>query len=150
MDATTDPRPPVPGERPRRATVVNDQLAPVTIPSPMPAMFAQVLAAHDGDTLRVFVWKWGDTYAIWSRARLARINAPELGTLAGAASLAFVHAWLGTADQLVQWPFIVYCQALDNYGRPLIELWRRSDGANLSSELLRAGHATPYPVKGHV
>lgn len=122
------------------------ELAPVSMPSPTPAFFAQVTGVHDGDTLRVFAWKWDDGYAIWPRVRLARINAPELATPAGKIAQAFVAAWV-VSDPAVTWPFVVYTQARDNYGRPLVTLWRRSDGACLNDDLVASGNAVPYPAK---
>src|SRR5258706_16057809 len=102
-----------------------NELAPATMPSPMPAFFAQVTGVHDADTLRIFAWKWDDTYAICPRVLLARINAPDLATPSGKIAQAFAQAW-EVSDPAVVWPFVVYTQARDNYGRPLVSLWKRA------------------------
>lgn len=120
-------------------------LIPALMPIPQPAFFGRALRVVDGDTLELDVWKWDETHAIWGRARLALVNAPELPTPPGLVARAFVVSWLASADPVQRWPLIVYTQARDNYGRPIVAVWRRSDGANLSADLLASGNAVPYP-----
>lgn len=101
----------------------------------------RVLRAIDGDTLLCHMMCPCCRVTSEQRVRLARIDAPELrGRDRAAAESA--KRWL--SDRLKgqhvllsvtrQWP--------DKYGRVLAEVIHL--GQNISNELMRAGHATPY------
>lgn len=78
------------------------------------------------------------------RCRYAGLNAPELKTDAGKVAASFVEKWLGdaaTASQGAYYPLLIESHLLDNYGRPLVTIWRRDTGACLNDDLLSSGNA---------
>jgi endonuclease YncB( thermonuclease family) len=129
----------------------------MSVTRPMPADLrcyrASVLSTHDGDTFTGRLELLPNLFHE-GRVRLARCNAPELGTDAGKAAAAFTAAWLNGSPWPINaalqwratapaWPLIIRVIAYDNYGRVLGEVFRPLDGRNLSDDLLASQHAVP-------
>lgn len=101
---------------------------------------AQVLRVVDGDTLELF-YNLGFNLRRTARARLAGVNTPEVfgvdprkaGAGEGQRASAWVAAWVaaGSNGFAGSWPFLVECQGFDKFGRDLVDVRRRSDGAAL-------------------
>jgi endonuclease YncB( thermonuclease family) len=82
--------------------------------------------------------------------RLARINCPEVHGAtkdAGDAATAFTMAWvlLHSGHTLAPYPLFATTSRTDDWRRYIAEVVCPVDGANLSSDLLAAGHAVPWP-----
>ena len=107
---------------------------------------AQLTRVVDGDTIDMIVDGGMHSRRI-ERLRLLRVNAPEMKSPtyeAGHVAKAYVEAWMAegaTGD----WPYVVETHKSDVFGRYLAEVWRLSDGANLSDALLDSGNAVAYP-----
>lgn len=116
---------------------------------------ASIVGFHDGDTMYLdvrfvmldqeWIMKGLPDNLPKVRYRYARINAPEIATPEGKASLAALMERVGplpapcfigstTASRFVR----------DNYGRILVET-QLPDGTNLSDWMLTNGWASPYP-----
>jgi len=111
---------------------------------------ATLLSLGDGDTFHVLI----DTIVAYAhfKVRLARVNAPEASAPGGPAATAFLAAWLPPPSLLIPaaqaWPLRVQVLRPDNYGdRWDCEVWRATDGANLSDSLLASGNAVPYRAR---
>jgi micrococcal nuclease len=82
--------------------------------------------------------------------RLARINCPEVrGPTkdAGDAATAFTMAWvlLHSGHTLAPFPLFATTSRTDDWKRYIAEVTCPVDGANLSNDLMAAGHAVPWP-----
>src|SRR5215216_4189056 len=117
--------------------------------TPMPehnwVFLAQLTRVVDGDTVDMVIDHGMHARRV-ERLRLLRVNAPEMRTPtyeAGHVAKAYVEAWLAEGVTNV-WPFIVQTYKSDSFGRYLAEVWRISDGANLSDALLESGNAVVY------
>ncbi len=100
---------------------------------------AELARAVDADTLIVTLDKHhGD--ASTKRLRLLGVDAPEARTEAGRRAKAFAEAWLAE-ENAASYPLTVQTVKADSFGRWLAYVWRKSDGACLSSALVEAGHA---------
>ena len=92
----------------------------------------------DGDTVHLdvdlgfHIWRIGEPY------RLARINAPELGTAAGEQAKLFLIHQLELSPKAI-W---IESHGKDKYGRWLIDLYAGT--TNLNDLLVSSGHAQPY------
>ena len=107
---------------------------------------AQLTRVVDGDTLDIVCDQGMHSRRI-ERLRLLRVNAPEMRTTtyeAGHAAKAYVEAWMAEGA-IGDWPYVVETHKSDVFGRYLAEVWRLSDGANLSDALLDSGNAVAYP-----
>jgi endonuclease YncB( thermonuclease family) len=102
---------------------------------------ATVVKVHDGDTLTV-VADLGWRISLKTSVRLFGVNAPELDTPAGQASLNFVYALVQPGDEvtLVSHKLL---GATEKYGRVLASV-TLSDGRDLSTLLLQNDYAVPY------
>lgn len=116
--------------------------------STMPALSwtfpARLVRVIDGDTL-LLALDVGFASVRTERVRLLGINTPEVVGATRAAGLAatrFVEAWVLPSTE--PWPLMVQTVKTDAFGRYLALVWRRSDGASLTDDLLAAGHAVPY------
>lgn len=95
---------------------------------------ARLLRVVDADTvlldldLGFYQWRLGRSY------RLARINAPELNTMAGIASREALSNYLTMVVS-----YTVATQKADSFDRWIIELY--ADGKNMSDWLVANGHA---------
>lgn len=96
-----------------------------------------VLRVIDGDTVDLRV-DLGFHIQAALRFRLARINAPEMKTVAGPLARDWALVWLNQAA------LRVISHKTDDYGRWLGDIIR-ADGHSLSDDLLLAGHAVPWP-----
>lgn len=98
----------------------------------------------DGDSLLVEVDHGFSIFSV-QRLRLARINAPELGTPEAAKAKEFVEKFFDTYGPTCY----LDTKKSDKYGRYLCELIlvHGPTTINLSDELLASGHATPYQGK---
>lgn len=117
------------------------------MPHPMPVFPATLTSTPSGkdgltdaDTLWLDVDLLHDHDRGKRKCRLARVNAAELNTQAGQDARAFVADWLGNEA------VVVYYHGPERYGRWLVDLWRVSDGANLSDALLANSHAVPMSL----
>lgn len=122
----------------------------MTAPQPNHAHYAKVLAWHDGDTIHLDVDRDYEDHGHTTH-RLWGINAPELATDAGKASLAYAEAAAPAGTDLI----IVSYQAKnqiptdgskEKYGRWLAEIWvaGEPDRPSINQQLVNAGLATPY------
>ncbi len=105
----------------------------------------QVLRVVDGDTVRARIDLGWNVFADHN-VRLLRVNAPEMKTTtieAGRAARDYVIDWIAAHTAQTAWPFIIRSEKDDAFGRYLVE-FSALDGANLSDDLLAAGHAAPY------
>lgn len=105
---------------------------------------AKVIEVVDGDTLKLDI-DLGMRVHVQETVRLARINAPEMDTLAGIQAKAFVVDALAKASNIT-----VSTSRSEKYGRWLVELNAVFAGSgpqtqNLSDLLLHSSHATRYP-----
>lgn len=105
---------------------------------------ATAIAYFDGDTFHLRLDLGFSTYRE-CRCRLARCDAPELKTPAGAAAAVWTEAWL--ANAMLEGPLLVQSRALDNYGRPLVEVWSQGH-SNLTDDLIASGNAAPMARAG--
>ncbi len=117
------------------------------IPSPSYVYEAKVLKYHDGDTFRALL-RLGVDCDRECAIRVYGVNSPELGTKAqpnpaGIAAQQFTNDWLKVAlASGNEWPLIVDSKGYDKYGGRVNGIvYRKSDGHNLASDLVAAGHA---------
>lgn len=114
----------------------------MTIPAQQYVFRATVRRVVDADTVDASIDVGFHTYHV-ERLRLLRVNAPEVTgatKAAGLASKAFVQEWFAVAGS----GLVVQTYLADSFGRYLAEVWRTTDGANLSDDLLAAGMAVPF------
>ena len=102
---------------------------------------AIVVSVYDGDTAHLDVDLGFSMWVRGSRYRLARINAPELGTPEGVTARDYLATLLPVGS-----PITVQTMKdrTDNYGRMLVEIYL-SDGRSVNQLMLDTGHAVPYP-----
>lgn len=96
---------------------------------------------HDGDTMH-FTVDLGFGIESNHPIRLDGVNAPELATPAGKASLAWVQAWFTQHPG----PYVLNTKKnheTEKYGRYLARV-TAADGSVLNDDLLSAGQAVPY------
>lgn len=102
---------------------------------------ALVIDVHDGDTITVDV-DLGFNIRQTIPLRLTGINAPELGTVAGTASAAWLRNRLAGSN-------VIICTTKDRkekYGRYLASVWVGEERINQS--IVKAGHAVEWDGKG--
>jgi endonuclease YncB( thermonuclease family) len=122
------------------------------LPSKEYVLWARYVSPHDGDSPHLHIFTpFEEDEQFEGRVRLARINCPELAAPGGPEATAFTSAWMEEARALVvpkwaAWPLRVQGRTREKYGRPLVEVWRLCDGANLSDDLLAAGHGAHDPT----
>jgi endonuclease YncB( thermonuclease family) len=116
---------------------------------------ASIVGFHDGDTMYLDV-RFVVLDQAWImegipdnlpkvRYRFARINAPEIATPEGKASLAALMARVGPLPAPCFIGSTIASHFVrDNYGRILVET-QLPDGTNLSDWMLTNGWASPYP-----
>jgi micrococcal nuclease len=98
---------------------------------------AELFRVVDGDTLELLV-DVGFGILTRQKFRLARIDAPEMGTSEGRESKAFVQSFFDSGKECQ-----IESHKGDRYGRWICELTK--DGINLSDRLLESGNALPWP-----
>ena len=108
---------------------------------------ATVVAVIDGDTLELN-YNLGFNMRRSARARLLGVNTAEVfgvdprtaRAVEGRNQLEWVRAWVaqGEKGHPGNWPFLASCEGFDKYGRDLVRLERRSDGAQLAPALIGA------------
>jgi hypothetical protein len=127
--------------------------------TPMPplaaryAMDAAFVAPWDGDSCHLRI-RMAFKVEFVSMARFARINCAELTAPGGPEARDFTTAWLAAAMAAAPslphteraWPLIVQGRDLDIRSRPLVELFRKDTGANISDDILAAGFSKPYAL----
>ena len=106
---------------------------------------ATVVAVIDGDTLELN-YNLGFNMRRSARARLLGVNTAEVfgvdprtaRAVEGRNQLEWVRAWVaqGEKGHPGNWPFLASCEGFDKYGRDLVRLERRSDGAQLAPALI--------------
>jgi micrococcal nuclease len=106
----------------------------MTAPRYYPAELFRVI---DGDTLELIV-DVGFGIMTRQKFRLARVDAPEMGTPEGTMSKAFVQSFFDSGKECQ-----IESHKGDKYGRWIAELTK--GGVNLSNRLLEAGRAEPWP-----
>lgn len=108
---------------------------------------ATVVAVIDGDTLELD-YNLGFRMRRTGRARLLGVNTAEVfgvdprtaRAVEGRKQSEWVRAWVaqGVLGFKGNWPFLAACEGFDKYGRDLVRLERRSDGAQLAPALIGA------------
>jgi endonuclease YncB( thermonuclease family) len=104
---------------------------------------ARLLQVVDGDTLKLAI-DLGFRVQFVATCRLARLDCPEIATIAGVQARLFVAQTLSDARALK-----IKSHRLDKYGRALVELeFQQGDKhtawVNLNDLLLQTSHARPY------
>lgn len=94
----------------------------------------------DGDTVNLTI-DLGFRLSYTANCRLAGINAPEMSTEAGKSSKIALTLLLGLGNK-----YLIESTGLDKYGRPIVEIWKRSkDGiASMNQVMIEQGHAVKY------
>lgn len=104
----------------------------------VPVLFrVKLLRVVDGDTIRV-LWHGEDT-----AVRLLGINAPERNQAGGREATEFLRSLLADAES-IDLAFEGTRPRRDSLGRLLAYVLRNK--MNLNTEMLRSGHAVPYPI----
>lgn len=106
---------------------------------------ATPLRAVDGDTITIVADVWpslirGAPVMVPERVRVLGVDTPERGKPGYREATAYTAAWIHGATLRL----IVCSEERDSFGRLLATVMRKSDGANLTTDLLRDGHAVPY------
>ena len=106
---------------------------------------AKVLQVVDGDTIEI-AYNLGFNLGRTARARLLGVNTSEVFGVNPRSALAvegrkqaeWVRAWVaqGVLGFKGNWPFMATCEGFDKYGRDLVRLERRSDGAQLAGAIV--------------
>jgi micrococcal nuclease len=104
---------------------------------------AKVTKIHDGDTIEVLV-DVGFYAFMLVVLRFYGINAPELSTPEGKASLAYLKTKLKVGDPvLIQ----TYKYAGDKYGRWLAIINKPGDTVSINQRMVNSNHAVEYLPK---
>jgi endonuclease YncB( thermonuclease family) len=98
---------------------------------------------HDGDTLHAGI-DLGLNVAINETIRFYGVNAPELATAAGKASLAWVQQWFTTNCPNGKFVLTTVRDAREKYGRYLGIIFAPGGIESLNDALVAAGQAVPY------
>ena len=108
----------------------------------LPVAVVQVV---DGDTLELD-YNLGFNMRRSARARLLGVNTAEVfgvdprtaRAVEGRKQSDWVRAWVaaGALGYKGNWPFLASCEGFDKYGRDLVRLERRSDGAQLAAAIV--------------
>lgn len=106
---------------------------------------AALVSFGDGDTCHLRIELIGGVERV-GRCRFASINAPEINTPEGKVAAAWTANWFTAASLSALWPLLVQCLNVDNYGRPIVTIWRVSDKACLNDDIIAAGQAVPYKI----
>ena len=116
-----------------------------TLP-PMWEYRARITAVVDGDTLDLDV-DLGLEVHTTQRVRLVGINAPEKNTPEGKAAKAWVETWVTGYPPETWFTVRTTKDRREKYGRYLAAV-AGPDGADLSTDALKTGHAYPWDGKG--
>ncbi len=108
----------------------------------------EVVEVKDGDTIKVRVHQWLDTWLI-TMVRIKGVDTPEKGWRAkcdyerelAQASLAFTTAFVKSGA------FTIFDISHDKYGGRVVETFVRDGGANLGELLIKNGYGTMYSGK---
>ncbi len=109
----------------------------------------RILRVIDGDTVDV-VCDLGFGVTSHQRIRLLAVNTPELkgaSRVAGLAAKTFVEGWvqaLSAAAADRDWPFRIWTEKSDSFGRYLGTIIGCATGETLNDLLLQSGHAVRY------
>jgi endonuclease YncB( thermonuclease family) len=98
---------------------------------------------HDGDTLHAGV-DLGCDVAMNLTVRFYGINAPELATVAGKASLAWVQQWFTANCPDGKFVLATFKDTREKYGRYLGTIFAPGGAVSLNDALVAAGQAVPY------
>lgn len=106
---------------------------------------AKVLQVVDGDTIEI-AYNLGFNLGRTGRGRLRGVNTAEVfgvdprtaRAVEGRKQAEWVRAWVaqGVLGFKGNWPFLAACEGFDKYGRDLVRLERRSDGAQLAAAIV--------------
>jgi hypothetical protein len=116
-------------------------------------MDAAFVAPWDGDSAHVRI-RMAFKVEFVSMCRFARVQCAELKDAGGPEARDFTTAWLAAAMAAApslprnerDWPLIVQGRNLDIRSRPLVELFRKDTGANISDDILTAGFSKVYAL----
>lgn len=106
---------------------------------------ASIVDIHDGDTMHVEV-DLGLDIDTKLTIRLYGLNAPELSTAAGKASLAWVQQWFAAYAPTSVIVLRTVKDHREKYGRYLGTILSPDLAHNLNDEVVAAGQAVPYMV----
>lgn len=104
---------------------------------------AWLISIHDGDTLHCGI-DLGCDIALNMTIRFYGINAPELPTPAGKASLAWVQNWFHTNCPDNKFVLVTAKDSKEKYGRYLGTIYANGGTESLNDALVAAGQAVPY------
>jgi len=104
---------------------------------------AWLIDIHDGDTLHCGV-DLGCEVAINMTLRFYGVNAPELNTAAGKASLAWVRNWFSTECPSGKFVLQTHKDAKEKYGRYLGTIFAVGGTTSLNDAMVAAGQAVVY------
>lgn len=104
---------------------------------------AWLLNIHDADTLHCGV-DLGCDIALNMTIRFYGINAPELATPAGKASLAWVQNWFQSNCPDGKFVITTHSDHKEKYGRYLGTIFAVGGTESLNDALVAAGQAVPY------
>lgn len=108
---------------------------------------AIVTKVIDGDTLDVDLDLGLDAH-LYTRLRLAGLNAAEHNTPEGVAAKAYVSSWILQHQTAGGWFTVgTLKDRREKYGRYLATV-TAADGASLNADLLTSGHALPWDGHG--
>lgn len=102
----------------------------------------QVASITDGDTIRI-----GTPILGADRIRLLSIDTPEAAQQYGEMATNILRGLISPGDELI---VEVGVEPKDGYGRLLGHLFRKSDGLDITRELIRLGAAVPYFISPNV
>lgn len=105
----------------------------------------EVVQVVDGDTLELN-YNLGFNMRRTARARLLGVNTAEVfgvdprtaRAVEGRKQSDWVRQWVaaGVLAYKGNWPFLASCEGFDKFGRDLVRLERRSDGAQLAAAIV--------------
>ncbi len=108
---------------------------------------AKLLRIVDGDSIVVRLDMGLRIYRD-EAIRLLGVDTPEVRGLtreAGLAAADFVRVWMAESSAILDdFPLLIATSRADSFGRWLGDVFRKSDGRNLTDDLIAAGHGVVW------